>query len=133
MEVKKLLEELEKNLEDSKLGRYPEVIVEVANDTEKFRTRREIVEGTLEWCIKKIKKIMEESGYDEVRLLMKVKSAVQGLLEALEKKKKKLKEDLSVLKGFMNFRQRRDFILILEWIDWFEQEIKKWFADVIEE
>jgi len=62
-----------------------------------------------------------------------VKSAVQGLLEALEKKKKKLKEDLSVLKGFMSFRQRRDFILILEWIDWFEQEIKKWFADVIED
>ncbi|HDM05810.1 MAG TPA: hypothetical protein ENG34_00855 [Candidatus Aenigmarchaeota archaeon] len=61
MEVKKLLEELEKNLEDSKLGRYPEVIVEVANDTEKFRTRREIVEGTLEWCIKKIKKITEGS------------------------------------------------------------------------
>jgi len=62
-----------------------------------------------------------------------VKSAVQGILEVLEKKKKKLKEDLSVLKGFMSFRQRRDFILILEWIDWFEQEIKKWFADVVED
>ena len=58
MEVKKLLEELEKNLEDSKLGRYPEVIVEVANNTEKFRTRREIVtEG--DFRIKEEKDMME--------------------------------------------------------------------------
>lgn len=55
--VQNLLKELEKNLQKSKMGYYPEVIVKVANNVEKFRTRREIVEGTLEWCIEKIKKL----------------------------------------------------------------------------
>jgi len=55
--MERLLKELEKNLQESKMGNYPEVIVKVANNVEKFRTRREIVEGTLEWCIEKIKKL----------------------------------------------------------------------------
>ena len=55
--MERLLKELEKNLQESKMGYYPEVIVKVANNVEKFRTRREIVEGTLEWCIEKIKKL----------------------------------------------------------------------------
>ncbi|RLJ08632.1 MAG: hypothetical protein DRP12_00260 [Candidatus Aenigmatarchaeota archaeon] len=51
-----LLQEIKENYEKSRMGYYPEVIVEVANNVERYRTRREVVEGTLQWCMEKILK-----------------------------------------------------------------------------
>ncbi|RLE49906.1 MAG: hypothetical protein DRJ31_03140 [Candidatus Methanomethylicota archaeon] len=118
-EIPKLIEELEK-------------IENEYNMTEKFEPLRGVfVKGKEDywWDFERDRELT----YDEVRLLMKVKSAVQGLLEEIQKEKERVEEEeRKAVKGGL-FQER---FLCQGWgacLDWFEQEIKKWFADVIEE
>ncbi len=73
-----------------------------------------------------------------------VKSAVQGLLEEIERRKEKLKEDLEYERDKLRKAEDEmeedvaqtciDFIKVrLDELCEIEKQIKKWFADVFEE
>ena len=96
------------------------------NKMEAFNLGRHVAaEGLMTVLLK-----MVDETEDEIK--QHVKSAVQGLLQEIEKIKKSLNESIEQAEQEDVRHAKYDFWLALDVVERIEKEIKKWFADVVE-